>query len=133
MLDRVFLQSALGLHAPDPSSARARLPLLYEALAKLRRSRSSLGAGEVGCGGGGGGGGRGGGGGGGNGDGASGFKHLRGASLRTTSSTALSATSDWGTSTSSASSSRQLAAAGFAESQRLDDLDNPKPFSFKNI
>jgi hypothetical protein len=65
MLDRVFLQSELGLHAPDPSSARARLPLLYEALAKLRRSRSSLGAGEVGCGGGGGGGGRGGGGGGG--------------------------------------------------------------------
>jgi len=43
-LERVFLQSELGLDTLDPASASASLPLLYSAVSKLRRSTSSMSA-----------------------------------------------------------------------------------------
>ncbi len=139
-LERVFLQSELGLHAEDPEASRTALPLLYAATSKLRRSRSAFVAGSSAR--------------------APSLSSLSAASMPLAAQTSSSSGGSGGGGSSSRAAGggysaneyrfhprdatdedyaaarvtpAAAAAAGFAESQKLVDLDKPSPISFKNI
>lgn len=114
-LERVFLQSELGLRAEDPQASRTSLPLLYGAVSKLRRSKAALsGVNQSG-----------------------GFHSTTSSSSTATKSIGLKSTDEvWASSASSQFSypgSSDGAKTGYGASQKLDELDKPSPISFKNI
>ena len=116
-LEPVFLQSELGLHptsaTSQPRSEGTRLPLLYSAVSKLRRSRTAMIQSST-----------------------------TGGGIRTTSTSSSTESSAFSgstklsveTSTAGVGAATNNTGNGTAsDRQRLDDLDNPFPISFKNI
>eukprot|EP00750_Incisomonas_marina_P001628 INCI1138.1.p1 GENE.INCI1138.1~~INCI1138.1.p1 ORF type:complete len:205 (-),score=31.47 INCI1138.1:33-647(-) len=108
ILERVFLQSELGLRVEDPQASRTSLPLLYGAVSKLRRSKAAL----------------------------SGIHPTSSSSSTATKSIGLKSTDEMRASSASQFSypgSSDGAKTGYGASQKLDELDKPSPISFKNI